>query len=177
MVYSFDNYSPQIAKNAYIAPSADVIGNVKIGKDSSIWFGVVIRGDEHKIRIGKRVSIQDLSMLHITHCTKKDMSDGAPTIIGDDVTIGHKVMLHGCRINNGCLIGMSATILDGAVISENSIVGANSLVTANKKFPPKSLIMGSPAKVVRKLRKDEIKALKKHAKHYVSLKNKYLNAK
>ena len=174
MIYDFEKYSPKISDNAYIAPSADVIGNVKIDKDSSIWFGVVIRADEHKIRIGKRVSIQDLSMIHITHYTKPDMSDGHPTIIEDDVTIGHKVMLHGCHIQKGCLIGMSATILDGAVIGQSSIVGANSLVTANKVFPPKSLIIGSPAKVIRELSDDEVENLFKHANHYVALKNKYL---
>jgi len=173
MLLKFKNWFPKIKKSAWIAPSADVIGNVKIGKDSSIWFGAVIRGDVHKIRIGKRTSIQDLSMVHVTHYKKDDMSDGNPTIIGDDVTIGHKVMLHGCTINNGCLIGMSATILDGAVIGEGSIVGAHSLVTSNKVFPPNSLIMGSPAKVVKTLRKEESDNLIAHAQRYVKFKNEY----
>ena len=135
--------------------------------------GVVIRGDVHKIRIGKRTSIQDLSMVHVTHYKNEDMSDGNPTIIGDDVTIGHKVMLHGCTIENGCLIGMSATILDGAVIGEGSIVGANSLVTSNKVFPPHSLIMGSPAKVVKTLSDDEVQGLIEHAHRYVEFKKEY----
>ncbi len=173
MLLKFKNWFPKIKKSAWIAPSADVIGNVKIGKDSSIWFGAVIRGDVHKIRIGKRTSIQDLSMVHVTHYKKDDMSDGNPTIIGDDVTIGHKVMLHGCTINNGCLIGMSATILDGAVIGEGSVVGAHSLVTSNKVFPPNSLIMGSPAKVVKTLRKEESDNLIAHAQRYVKFKNEY----
>ncbi|HIP29470.1 MAG TPA: gamma carbonic anhydrase family protein, partial [Sulfurospirillum arcachonense] len=125
----FEGKTPQIDDTVFIAPSADVIGEVEIGADSSIWFGCVVRGDIHFITIGKRTNIQDLSMLHVTHFTKEDKSDGNPTVIGDDVTIGHRVMLHGCEIKNACLIGMSATILDGAVIGEESIVGANSLVT------------------------------------------------
>ncbi|MCK5294464.1 MAG: gamma carbonic anhydrase family protein [Arcobacteraceae bacterium] len=173
MLLKFKKWFPKVKKSAWIAPSADVIGNVKIGKDSSIWFGVVIRGDVHKIRIGKRTSIQDLSMVHVTHYKKEDMSDGNPTIIGDDVTIGHKVMLHGCTIENGCLIGMSATILDGAIIGEGSIVGAHSLVTSNKVFPPNSLIMGSPAKVVKTLSKEEVENLIAHAGRYVKFKDEY----
>ncbi len=173
MLLKFKKWFPKIKKSTWIAPSADVIGNVKIGKDSSIWFGTVIRGDVHKIRIGKRTSIQDLSMVHVTHYKKEDMSDGNPTIIGDDVTIGHKVMLHGCTIENGCLIGMSATILDGAVIGEGSIVGAHSLVTQNKIFPPHSLIIGSPAKVVKTLSQEEVQNLIDHAGRYVKFKKEY----
>jgi len=174
MILKFKQWYPKIAKNVFVAPSADIIGNVEIGEDSSIWFGTVIRGDVHYIKIGARTSIQDLSMIHVTHYKKSDMSDGYPTIIGDDVTIGHKVMLHGCKIGNGCLIGMSATILDGAEIGEGSIVGAHSLVTQNKKFPPRSLIMGSPAKVVRELRDEEVAGLIEHAKRYVEFKNEYI---
>ena len=173
MLLKFKKWFPKIKKSAWVAPSADIIGNVKIGKDSSIWFGVVIRGDVHKIRIGKRTSVQDLSMIHVTHYKKDDMSDGNPTIIGDDVTIGHKVMLHGCVIEDGCLIGMSATILDGAVIGQGSIVGAHSLVTSNKVFPPHSLIMGSPAKVVKTLSDTEVQNLIEHASRYVKFKEEY----
>jgi len=136
-------------------------------------FGTVVRGDVHYIKIGDRTSIQDLSMVHITHHKKDDMSDGNPTIIGDDVTIGHRVMLHGCTISDACLIGMSATILDGAVIGEESIVGAGSLVTKNKVFPPRSLIMGSPAKFIRELNEKEIKELYASASRYVEFKNNY----
>jgi carbonic anhydrase/acetyltransferase-like protein (isoleucine patch superfamily) len=173
MLLKFKEWFPKVKKSAWIAPSADVIGNVKIGKDSSIWFGTIIRGDVHKIRIGKRTSIQDLSMIHVTHYKNDDMSDGNPTIIGDDVTIGHKVMLHGCTIKNGCLIGMSATILDGVIIGEGSIVGANSLVTSNKIFPPHSLIMGSPAKVIKTLSDEEVQGLIEHARRYVKFKDEY----
>ena len=165
MLYNYKNINPKIKKSAFIAPSADIIGKVKIGKDSSIWYGCVIRGDVDKVVIGKRSNVQDLSMIHVHH--------GQPTIIGDDVTIGHQVMLHACKIGNGCLIGMSSTILDGAEIGEHSIVGAKSLITANKKFPPKSLIMGSPAKVIRELNDDEVDNLISHANKYVKYKNSY----
>jgi len=173
MIYKFKEFFPKVKKSAWIAPSADVIGNVTIGKDSSIWFGCVVRGDVNKITIGKRTNIQDLSMIHVTHSEPECNMAGNATIIGDDVTVGHKVMLHGCTIKNKCLIGMSATILDGAVIGEGSIVGANSLVTANKIFPPRSLIMGSPAKVVKTLTEKEVDALKNHAGLYVNYKNDY----
>ncbi len=174
MILGFEGLTPKIKKSVFIAPSADVIGDVKIGKDSAVWFGCVVRADIHKVRIGKRTNIQDLSMIHVTHYTKKDKSDGNPTIIGDDVTVGHRVMLHGCEIEDACLIGMSATILDGAVIGKESIVGAGSLVTKNKKFPPRSLIMGSPAKVVRELSDNEVAFLYKSAKSYVKFKNRYI---
>jgi len=166
---------PKIGENSWIAPSADIIGDVACGNDCSIWFGCVVRGDVHYIKIGERVNIQDLSMIHVTHYKKPDKSDGNPTIIGDDVTIGHRVMLHGCTIENACLIGMSATILDGAVIGKESIVGAGSLVTKNKVFPPRSLIMGSPAKVVRELSDEEVKELYASAQRYVAFKKDYQN--
>ncbi|QKF81973.1 gamma carbonic anhydrase family protein [Halarcobacter ebronensis] len=160
-----DNY-PKINPTAWVAHSADVIGDVELGENSSIWFQCVIRSDINKIKIGKNTNIQDLSMIH----TDVD----SQTIIGDNVTIGHKVMLHGCIIEDNCLIGMSATILDNAVISEGSIVGANSLVTSGKKFPPRSLIMGSPAKVVKELTQEDVDKLIKHAAHYVEYKNQYI---
>lgn len=170
----FKEYEPKIGKNSWIAPSADVIGRVDIGEDCSIWFGAVVRADVHYIKIGDRTSIQDLSMVHVTHHKLEDMSDGTPTIIGNDVTVGHQVMLHGCVVEDACLIGMSSTILDGAVIGKESIVGARSLVTKNKKFPPRSLIMGSPAKVVRELNDAEVKELYASASRYVEFKNEYM---
>jgi len=173
IIMDYKGLSPKIDNSSWIAPGASVIGDVEIGKDCSIWFGTVIRGDVHKIRIGNRVSVQDLSMVHVTHYKKPDKSDGSPTIIGDDVTIGHKVMLHGCVIEDACLIGMSATILDDAVIGKESIVGAGALVTKGKKFPPRSLILGSPAKVVRELTEDEVKELYASAKRYVKFMQGY----
>jgi carbonic anhydrase/acetyltransferase-like protein (isoleucine patch superfamily) len=174
MMYEYLGMSPKVGAKSWIAPSADVIGETTIGEDCSIWFGTVVRGDVHYITIGDRTSIQDGSMVHVTHYKKEDKSDGNPTIIGSDVTVGHKVMLHGCTIEDACLIGMSATILDGAVIGKESIVGAGSLVTKNKKFPPRSLIMGSPAKVVRELTDEEVEELYASAQRYVGFKNNYM---
>ncbi|MCX6077122.1 MAG: gamma carbonic anhydrase family protein [Campylobacterales bacterium] len=173
MIYKFKESLPQLGINSWVAASADVIGDVTCGADCSIWFGCVVRGDVHYIKIGSRVNIQDLSMVHVTHYKKADKSDGNPTIIGDDVTIGHRVMLHGCIIENACLIGMSATILDGAVIGRESIVGAGALVTKGKVFPPRSLIMGSPAKAVRELNEDEVRELYASAARYVEFKKEY----
>mgnify|MGYP004000268961 FL=1 len=174
MKMDYLNYTPDIKEKVFIAPSADVIGRCEIGEDSSIWFQTAVRADVHYVKIGKRTSIQDGSMIHVTHHKKDDMSDGHPTIIGDDVTVGHKVMLHGCTIEDACLIGMSATIIDGAVIGKESIVGAGALVTKNKKFPPRSLIMGSPAKVIRSLTDEEVEELYASAKRYVKFKDNYL---
>ena len=173
MILRYKEWFPQFGQNCWVAPDATVIGNVTMGEDSSIWFGCVVRGDVHKIRIGHRTNIQDLSMIHVTHYKNPDMSDGHPTIIGDDVTVGHRVMLHGCTIEDACLIGMNATILDGAVIGKESIVGAGALVTGGKKFPPRSLILGSPAKVVRELTEQEVAELYASAKRYVGFKEEY----
>ncbi|MCD4819988.1 MAG: gamma carbonic anhydrase family protein [Candidatus Cloacimonetes bacterium] len=173
MISNFKDISPKLGKNVWIAPSADVIGRCEIGEDCSIWFNAVVRGDVHFIKIGKRTNVQDLAMLHVNQYQKEDMSDGNPLIIGNDVTIGHKAMLHGCTIEDACLIGMSATILDGAVIGKESIVAAGSVVTMNKKFPPRSVIMGIPAKIVRQLTDEEIKALYESANHYVGYKEDY----
>lgn len=173
MIYPFKQWEPAMADKVWIAQSADVIGNVTLGEDAAVWFGCVVRGDVHRIKIGNRTNIQDLSMIHVTHYKKSDMSDGHPTIIGNDVTVGHRVMLHGCTIEDACLIGMSATILDGAVIGRESIVGAGSLVTKNKTFPPRSLIMGSPAKVVRPLSDQEVEELYASARRYVDFKEEY----
>ena len=173
MLHKYKDMEPKIAQGTWIAPSADVVGDVKCGEDCSIWFGCVVRGDVHFIEIGDRVNIQDLSMIHVTHYKNGDKSTGNPTIIGDDVTIGHRVILHGCTIEDASLIGMSATILDGAVIGKEGIVGAGSLVTKNKVFPPRSLIMGSPAKVVRELTQDEVAELYASAQRYVAFKKEY----
>ncbi|MDN5114384.1 gamma carbonic anhydrase family protein [Aliarcobacter butzleri] len=165
MILKFKEFYPKIDPSAWIAPSADLIGNIEIGEDSSIWFGCVIRSDINEVKIGKNTNIQDLSCIHTDTNSK--------TIIGNNVTVGHKVMLHGCIIEDNCLIGMSATILDNAVIGEGSIVGANSLVTAGKVFPSRSMIMGSPAKVVKQLSQEDVDKLIAHAGRYVEYKNEY----
>ena len=174
MIVKYKEWTPKLKKGAWIAEAATVIGRTTMGEDSSVWFGCVVRADVHSITIGDRSNIQDLSMVHVTHHKKEDMSDGNPTIIGNDVTVGHRVMLHGCTIEDACLIGMSATILDGAVIGKESIVGASSLVTKNKIFPPRSLIMGSPAKRVRELTDAEVAELYAGAARYVEFKNNYI---
>lgn len=176
MLLRYKTWFPKFGQASWVAPDATVIGNVTTGEACSIWFGCVVRGDVHKIVIGDRTNIQDLSMIHVTHYKKPDMSDGHPTIIGNDVTVGHRVMLHGCTIEDGCLIGMNCTILDGAVISKESIVGAGALVTGGKVFPPRSLIIGSPAKAVRQLSDLEVKELYASAKRYVDFKDEYINA-
>ncbi|MFY4844524.1 gamma carbonic anhydrase family protein [Aliarcobacter butzleri] len=165
MILKFKEFYPKIDPSAWIAPSADLIGNIEIGEDSSVWFGCVIRSDINEVKIGKNTNIQDLSCIHTDTNSK--------TIIGNNVTVGHKVMLHGCIIEDNCLIGMSATILDNAVIGEGSIVGANSLVTAGKVFPPRSMIMGSPAKVVKQLSQEDVDKLIAHTGRYVQYKNEY----
>ncbi len=173
MIHTYKQHTPRLGDQTWVADSADVIGDVTLGEACSVWFGCVIRGDVHRIVIGDRTNIQDLSMIHVTHYKKPDMSDGNPTIIGSDVTVGHRVMLHGCTVEDACLIGMSATILDGAVIGRESIVGAGALVTKNKVFPPRSLIMGSPAKAVRTLSDEEVAELYASAKRYVAFKEDY----
>ena len=151
---------PHIHETAFVAPSADVIGEVEIGADSSIWFQTVVRGDVHRIRVGSRTNIQDLSMLHVTR-------KRSPLTVGDEVTVGHRVILHGCTVGNRCLIGMGAVIMDDAEIGDESIVAAGALVTQGKKFPPRSLILGSPAKVARDLTAEEIGFLPRSAANYV----------
>lgn len=173
MLKNYLEYLPEIGSKTWIADNAMVIGRCEIGNDSSVWFGCVVRGDVNYIKIGDRTNIQDLSMIHVTHSQTENNDDGFPTIIGDDVTVGHSVTLHGCKIGNSCLIGMKAVLLDGCEIGEGSIVAAGSIVTQNKIFPPGSMIMGTPAKVVRQLSKEEIANIYKSAQNYVSYKNDY----
>ncbi len=167
VILSYKSVKPKIAADVFIAPGAFVIGDVEIGKGSSIWFNTVVRGDVNYIRIGENTNIQDLSMVHVT--TAK-----YPTIIGNGVTVGHRVMLHGCIIGNNCLIGMGAIILDGAEIGDNSLVAAGSLITQGKKFPPGVVIMGAPAKIVREVTPEEIQEFKRLAHHYKNLASTYI---
>ena len=173
MIRPFKGMSPQIAPSAFIAETAVVIGDVTIGPESSIWYNVVARGDVNFIRIGARSNIQDLSMLHVTH--KKHADDpGAPLVIGDDVTVGHSVTLHGCTIGNGAFIGMQAMVMDNAVVGEGALVGARSLVTEGTVIPPHTLWVGAPAKYKRDLTPDEIAWLKRSAGNYVRYSREYL---
>lgn len=151
---------PKIHETAFVAPSADIIGEVELGESSSVWFQVVVRGDVNTIKIGARTNIQDHSMLHVTRRT-------SPLVVGDEVTVGHRVTLHGCTLKNRILVGMGAIIMDDAVIEDDCIIGAGALVTKGTHVPARSLVIGSPAKVVRELKPEEIEFLKKSAANYV----------
>lgn len=171
MIDSFDNITPTIHPSCFIAPTAVVIGDVVIGEGSSVWFHSVVRGDVHQIRIGSKTNIQDLSMVHVTN---REAPAPAPILIGNEVTIGHRVVVHGCTIEDRCLIGMGSIILDGAVIEEGSMIGAGSIVTPNKRIPAGHLAMGSPAKVVRELTEGEKMFLSLSAHNYYELSQKYI---
>lgn len=166
-IISVRNFNPLIAKSAFIAPTAQIIGDVKIGDESSVWFNSVLRGDVAEIFIGKQTNIQDGSVIHGTF-------NKHATHIGDFVTVGHMVMIHGAKIGHECLIGMGSLLMDGCEISEKSIVAAGSLVSEGKSFPPGVLIMGRPAKVVRQLTIEELSFLKQSADNYKLYKSWYI---
>ena len=174
MIRSFQGNHPKIDPTAFIAETAVIIGDVQIGPQSSIWYNVVVRGDVNSIRIGARSNMQDLSMLHVTH--KKHAGDpGAPLIIGDDVTVGHSVTLHGCTVENGAFIGMQAIVMDRVVVGTGALVGARALVTEGTVIPPHTLWVGAPAKFKRDLTPDEIAWLGKAAGNYVNYALQYIN--
>ena len=158
-VYEVDGKTPQVDSTAWIADSAEVMGKVTLGPDASVWFGCVLRGDTESMTIGEGSNIQDLTVMHADH--------GLPLTIGKHVTVGHKVMLHGCTIGDESLIGIGAIVLNGARIGKNCLVGAGSLVTEGKEFPDGSMIMGTPAKVVRELTPQQIEGLRLSAQHYI----------
>lgn len=166
---------PHIDDSVYVDPQALVIGDVVIGPDSSVWPMAVIRGDVNTIRIGARSNVQDGSVIHVTH-PYLARPQGNAVSIGDDVTIGHRVVIHGCSIGNECLIGIGAIILDGAVLQDRVLLGAGSLVTEGKVLESGHLYMGSPARKARELSEEELKWFKYSAQHYVKLKNDYLVA-
>ena len=168
MILPYDNTWPQIASTAFLVDNCDIIGDVVIGEQSSVWFGAVVRGDIHYIRIGDRTNIQDLSVVHVT-------VDTAPTIIGSNVTVGHNVVLHGCTVEDNCLIGMGAKILDGAVIGHNSLVAAGAVVKEGFQVPPGVLIAGVPATIRRDLRPEDLKEIDLSAQRYIDYSAKYLS--
>lgn len=168
MIRTFQGIKPTIPASCFIEDTGIVIGDVVMGEECSVWFHAVIRGDVNYIRIGGRTNVQDLCMLHVTH-------DTHPLIIGDEVTIGHSVVLHGCTIKDRVLIGMGAIIMDGAVIGEDSVVGAGSLITEGTVVPPKSLILGSPAKVRRPVTDGELAWIKESAQNYVKYASQYMS--
>ncbi|MGH7229907.1 MAG: gamma carbonic anhydrase family protein [Nitrospiraceae bacterium] len=167
MIRTFQGITPAIASSAFIEDTAVVIGDVVIGEESSVWFNAVIRGDVNSIRIGNRTNIQDLSVVHVTH-------DTHPTVLGDDVTVGHHVVLHGCTVKDRVLVGMGAILMDGVVIGEDCVVGAGALITERTIVPPKSLIVGSPARVKRLLTEEELAWIRESAQNYVRYSRQYL---
>jgi len=172
-IRGFKGMTPKLGERVFIDPSSVVLGDVELGDDSSVWPLTVIRGDMNYIRIGKRTNVQDGSVLHITHASSYN-PDGYALIIGDEVTIGHRVMLHGCTIGNRVLIGMSTTIMDGAVVEDDVVIGAGSLVPPGKRLESGKLYMGSPAKAVRALTESELSYFSYSAANYAKLKDEHL---
>lgn len=164
-VYQLDTLTPRLHDTAWVADSAQVIGNVELAEGASIWFGAILRGDNETLHIGRNSNVQDGSMLH--------SDPGYPLTLGENVTVGHHVMLHGCTVGDGSLIGIKAVVLNGAKIGRNCLVGAGSLITEGKEFPDGSMIMGAPAKVVRELTPEQIAGLARAAKHYVDNAKRY----
>lgn len=171
---AFQSHVPQLAAGVYVHPSANIIGQVQIGPHSSVWPGVVIRGDVNFIKIGAETNIQELSSLHVNHRSPQE-PQGAPLVIGDRVTIGHMVILHGCTIEDESLIGMGSIVMDKAVVQRHVLLGAGSLVPEGKVLESGYLYMGRPARQVRALTTDEINELRQSAAMYVKLKQAYLD--
>lgn len=165
MIHAYKKHTPDVKQSAFVAESAEIAGEVYAEDDSSFWFHVSVRGDLAPVYIGKGSNIQDNTVLHV--------ADDLPVKIGDNVTIGHNAIIHACSIGDNCLIGMGAIVLDGAEIGEESIVGAGALVTQHKKFPPRSLLIGSPAKVARELSQEEVDAIGRNAAEYIDLATEY----
>ncbi|MCW5588316.1 MAG: gamma carbonic anhydrase family protein [Legionellales bacterium] len=172
-IETFQNFTPHLGERVYIHSQAVVIGDVILGDDCSVWPFCSIRGDVNRIRIGQRTNIQDLSVLHVNH-DNPDMQSGSDLIIGDDVTVGHRVILHGCHIGDRCLIGMGAIIMDDVEIGDEVIIGAGSLIARGKKVASGYLWVGNPAKPLRELTEKEREFLVYSATHYVRLKDQYL---
>lgn len=166
MIYEFKGIKPDVHSTAFIAPSAEVIGDVKIGENTSIWFQTIIRGDVNYIRIGNNCNIQDMTLVHVT-------KDKFSTIIGNNVSIGHQATIHGCVLKDNSFVGMRAVVMDDVEIGEYSFVAAGALVTPGKKFPPGVLIMGSPAKIVRDVTEEDRKMIDRTVLNYSSYKDFY----
>ncbi len=167
MILDYRGIAPQIAADAFVAPTATIIGDVEIGAECGVWFGVILRGDVNRIRIGARTNLQDGTIVHVTRALH-------PTIVGSNVTIGHGVKLHGCVIGDGSLVGIGAIVLDGVQIGEGSLVAAGSLVAPGTVIPPRSLVLGNPAKIKRPLRDEEVAGFAELAARYVDYRLDYL---
>ena len=166
MICQLDGERPNIASSCFVAPNATLIGKVRLARDASVWFGAVLRGDTEPIDIGEGSNVQDQAVLHT--------DPGFPLKVGEGVTIGHLAMLHGCVIENHALVGIGAVVLNGARIGRESLVGAGALVTEGKVIPPRSLVVGSPARVIRTLSDAQVEGLKMNAAHYVQNGKRYL---
>jgi carbonic anhydrase/acetyltransferase-like protein (isoleucine patch superfamily) len=168
-IYEHKGVRPTMGEAVYVAPNATVIGDVHLGDESSVWFGAVLRGDCFPIRIGKRTNVQDGTVIHVT-------GGKAATTVGDEVTIGHMALLHGCTIGNRCLIGMGSIVLDDAEIGDESLVAAGSLVAPHAKFPPRSMIMGRPAKLLRTIRNGDLEWMLEAGKLYLGYSKTFLSS-
>ena len=166
MIYSLEGPTPRTVGETFVAPTAVVIGDVAIEHESSVWWGAVLRGDYDRISIGRRSNVQDNAVVH--------MDEGFPVTLGDSVTIGHKAVLHGCTIGNNSLVGINAVVMNGAVIGDDCLVGSNALITEGKAIPPRSLVLGSPGKVVRELSDEEVAEITDFAERYVRNFRRYL---
>lgn len=173
-ISSYLNTAPILGDRVFIHSSSQVIGDVKLGDDSSVWCNTVLRGDVNRIVIGRGSNVQDLTMGHVSH-KSTEKPEGSPLLIGDYVTVGHSVILHGCTIGNECLIGMGSIIMDDAIIPDHVMIGAGSLISPGKVLESGMLYMGRPAKLVRALTAEEIAYLHYSAKHYMRVKDNYLN--
>jgi len=165
----FEGKRPSLAPGAWVAPGAVLIGDVSLGRDSSVWYGCVLRGDVNSIQIGARSNVQDASVIHVTRARYV-------TVVGDEVTVGHRAVVHGCQVGDGALIGIAATVLDGAVIGEGALVGAGAVVTPGKNIPPRSLVVGTPARVVRMIEDEELEVQRARTLHYVTLARQHAEA-
>ncbi len=168
-IYPYQGVTPQIEPDVLLCPGAMVVGRVTIGEGSSVWYNAVIRGDVHHVIIGRYSSIQDGTLIHEDSGRGSGLAGGLPTVVGDYVTVGHGVILHACRVEDYALIGMGAIVMDGAVIGKGAVVGAGALVTKNTVIPPFSLVLGSPARVVKTLPESSLEQRKEQAMHYYSL--------
>jgi carbonic anhydrase/acetyltransferase-like protein (isoleucine patch superfamily) len=179
-ILPFNGVWPTIDPTAFIAETAVVIGDVEIGPGSSVWYGSVLRGDVNRIRIGARTNIQDGTVVHVNHDPAGDYREtggGMPTIIGDDITIGHMALIHACTLESGCFVGMRATVMDEAVVASNAMIAAGALVTPGKRVPGGELWGGSPAKRMRALSDDEVSGLAYSARHYAKMADAYRSAR
>jgi carbonic anhydrase/acetyltransferase-like protein (isoleucine patch superfamily) len=167
IVRAYEGKEPRLGARVFVAENATLIGDVALGDDSSIWYGVVLRGDIHHIRVGARANIQDNSVLHVEHET-------GPAIVGEEVTIGHSATVHGCTIGRGALVGIGATVLSHAVVGEQALIGAGALVPEGMQVPPRTLVLGVPGRVKRDLTVEELDRLERSWKHYVDYKDRYL---